>query len=111
MKFNLTLIFGLFLNLGSFGQSSTLKITVLNKVTSQVVGDKEMILTINDTLTKILKLDADGQAGAIRINGGYYKLQIQIDQYEVQTLKKVGIDDPRGRILIVKMNPLNHKSK
>ena len=40
---------------------------------------------------------------------GYYKIQIKIDDYQTQTLKKVGVDEARGRILIVKMVPITNK--
>ena len=111
MKFKLILLFGLlFFGDLTYGQSlSTLQITVLDKKTKEAVGNKDMTLLINDTLTKTVKLNDDGQAKAINLYGGYYKIQIKIDDYQTQTLKKVGVDEARGRILIVKMVPITNK--
>jgi hypothetical protein len=111
MKFKLTLIFGLFLLCSlTYGQSSRLRIIVLDKKTKQAVGNREMVLTINDTLTKTIKLNVDGEAAPIRIEGGYYNLKIAIDQYETKVLKKVGIYEFKGRILIVKLNPVKNNN-
>ncbi len=110
MKFNLTLILGLLLlSFISYGQSSTIKIIVLDKKTKEAVGNRDISVTINDTLTKTVKLNVDGEAERINIDGGFYKMQFKIDQYETLTLKKVGIDGARGRILIIKINPTNNK--
>jgi hypothetical protein len=110
MKFKLTIILGLFfLSFCTYGQTSRLKIYVLDKNTNQAVGDREMVVTINDTLVKAITLNVEGEAESIRISGGFYKVKIAIDKYQTQTLKKVGVDDPRGRILIVKMVPIVDK--
>lgn len=110
MRFKLTTIFGLFLlSFNTYGQYTPLKIIVMEKKSNAIIGDRAMVLTIDDTLTKTLKIDVDGFAEKVLVYGGFHKVKILIDQYEPLILKKIGVDDGRGRILIVKMVPITNK--
>lgn len=98
---------GLFLlTLISYGQKTTLKICIADKVTKEPLLNKPITVVIDDTLTKTLTADENGWLSPIWVEGNRCKIQVSADNYKTETLKKVDIDVGRGRILLVFLKPI-----
>ncbi len=94
-----------FLTFCVYGQNSHLKISLHNKLTKDAIINKEVTITLNDTLTKILMTDNDGLTIFKLIYGGRYKVKITATGYKPETFKRVGVDDARGRFFSVGLTP------
>jgi len=107
MKTIVKIFLGLFfLTVVAFGQKTTLKICIADKVTKEPILNKPITVVINDTLTKTLTADEYGYLAPIWVEGNKCKVQVSADNYKTETLKKVGIDCGRGRILLVYLKPI-----
>lgn len=95
----------LFLTLS--GQTPHLKICVLNAETKEAIPNKEVTIKMDHTFSVSLTSDVDGFVKPILMDGGKYKIVIKVKGYEPVVFKKIKVDEVRGRLLVVKLRPVN----
>lgn len=97
-----------FLPLCYHSQTTHLKIWIIDKVKKEGLANATFTVTINDTLQKTLTTNEDGAAPIIILGSSRRKNKVvfEMPHYQTRILKKVGIDEARGRSLSVYMKPL-----